>query len=272
MTIQQVTTNAAATTAQPASAAPPQAQPTPSVPRDEVTLSGPTRRDVPAVQIDRLLNSNAVSSLVGQNLKNGDTIQISQGDQVVLEVRKEGVSSYQRFKSFAADTIQAGAAEVSNIVAQDPAFAFKESALGVKDQVFNGIPENLKGMAEKGFLPMIRVVALALDGKKAYDTWHIQGSPMEKFVDTGHVATDIAGLGGAVCLALPAINPTIGTVLSVVGLVGDVGAYGYHVMKYFQDRGMTPPDPGPPPAPPVDPTPPSPTPEPTPAPAPDPPQ
>lgn len=238
-----------------------------ALPQDQVTLGGDKRNNAPFVAVERVLNSTAISNMVGSNLKGGDKIQITSGNEVVLEIKKDSVSTFQRVKDFAVDGVKATAAEVSNIVAQDPAFAFKESALGVKDQVFNGIPEQFKTAAEKGFLPMIRVVALALDGKKAYDTFkNVNSTHLDKFVDGAHLATDIAGLGGAVCMALPAVSPQIGTALTVAGLVGDIGAYGYHVMKYFHDRGMPVPT-DPPPAPVPDPTPAPPPADPTPPPA-----
>ena len=221
-----------------ASVAQPRAEEAPA-PQDQVSLGGDKPNNAPYVAAERVLNSAAIAHLVGSSLKGGDRIEIKSGDSVVLEIRKDHVSAYDNFKRFASDGLKTTAAEVSNIVAQDPAFAFKESALGVKDQVFSGIPEQFKTAAEKGFLPMIRVVALALDGKKAYATFKSgDASPLDKFVDGGHLLTDVAGLGGAVCMALPAVSPQVATALTVAGLVGDIGAYGYHVMKYFQDRGM----------------------------------
>lgn len=245
----------------------------PAAPQDTVTLT-PDEKAKRDAQIERLLDSNTVASLVGDKMKGGETVSISSDGKVVLEIKKQSVSALDKFKSFAGETFQASAAEVSNIVGQDPAFAFKESALAVKSQVFNGIPQDFQALAEKGFLPMIRVVALALDGKKAMETIKSQdATTVDKVVDGGHLVTDALGLGGAVAFAIPAIGPSVASTLTVIGLVGDIGAYGYHVMKYFHERGMPipdpNPDPNPTPTPDPNPTPtPTPTPDPNPAPAP----
>lgn len=223
----------------------PQEQPSPSS-GDKVTIQG--RENAEPTQVERLLDSTTVAQLVGSKLKSGETVSISSNGQEVLQIKKDSVSTYDKVKTFASDVFHVTSAEVSNIVAQDPAFAFKESALAVKSQVFNGVPTELAGVAEQAFLPMVRVVALALDTKKAMDTWkNKEASKVDKFVDGSHLVTDIAGLGGAVCSAIPAVGATVGTALTVAGLVGDIAAYGYHVMKYFMDRGMVPPDPNSPP-------------------------
>lgn len=213
---------------------------------DRVTIQGGEGAQ-PSVA-ERLLDSNTVAQLVGSKMKAGETVTINAGGETVLEIKKDSVSALDKFKSFAADTIKAASYEVSNIVAQDPAFAFKTSALGVRDQVMQGVPADLQGFAEKGFLPMIRVVALALDTKKAIATFkNSDANRLDKFVDGGHVVTDIMGLGGAVAYAIPSIGAGVATALTVTGLMGDVAAYGYHVMKYFADRGAVPPTEGEPP-------------------------
>jgi hypothetical protein len=209
--------------------------------------------DVDATAVERLLDSTTVAQIVGSKMRSGETVTISSDGQVVLQVRKQGMTAYDKFKAFAGDTFSVSAAEVSNVVSQDPAFAFKESALGVQTQVFQGIPQNFQDLAQKSFLPVVRVVALALDSKKAYDTMTSKTSTMvDKFIDGGHVVTDIAGVAGAVAFAVPSIGANVATWLTVAGLLGDIAAYGYHVMKYFKDRGAPSPDgpnpdPGPPP-------------------------
>lgn len=210
---------------------------------DRVTIQG--GEGVQPTVAERLLDSNTVAQLVGSKMKAGDTVTISAGGETVLEIKKDSVSALDKFKSLATDTLKAASYEVSNIIAQDPAFAFKTSALGVREQVMQGVPAELQGYAEKGFLPMIRVVALALDTKKSVATFKSsEASALDKFVDGGHVVTDIAGLGGAVAAAIPAIGTGVATALTVTGLMGDVAAYGYHVMKYFADRGAVPPTDG----------------------------
>ncbi len=212
---------------------------------DQVTISGGATSDRSGAQ--RLLDSHAVAQLVGSsNMKSGDSITISTDGKPVLVIKKEGVSGYDHFKHFASDAIRSASVEISNVIGQDPAFAFKEAALAVKAQVFSGVPQDVRAFASQGFLPMIRVVALGLDGKKAVDTFKSPNSTLlDKFVDGTHVLTDVAGLAGAVGGVFPIIGAPIAMGLSVAGLMGDVGAYGYHVMKYFRDRGLPVPPPDP---------------------------
>jgi hypothetical protein len=239
---------------------------------------------VDMARLQRVLDSTTVASLVGSKMKAGEKVTIESDGKVVLEVEKKGVTAYDRIKTMASDVFTASSAEVSNVVGQDPAFAFKESALAVQTQVFQGIPQNFQDLAGQAFLPMVRVVALALDSKKAMDTWKSASTSMvDKVIDGGHLLTDIAGVAGAVSMAIPSIAPHLAVPLTVAGLLGDVGAYGYHVMKYFKERGQQVPDPDPNPNPNPDPNPnpnpnpdpnpnpnPNPTPDPNPAPPPDP--
>ena len=259
MSISAIATLNAAKTANAPKSAAPAAEPAPTT-GDTVVIRG-VEGAQPSVA-ERLLDSNTVAQLVGSKMKAGESVTINANGQTVLEIKKDSVSTYDKFKTFASDTFHAAAYQVSDIVAQDPAFAFKESALGVKSQVMNGIPQDLQDFAEKGFLPMIRVVALALDTKKAIDTFkNPSANHIDKFVDGAHLVTDVAGLGGAVAYAIPSVGASVATALTVAGLMGDVAAYGYHVMKYFADRGMAPPDPNAPPdgGYPTDPTEPDPT-------------
>jgi hypothetical protein len=201
---------------------------------DTVTFSKPGTKNT-----GRLLDASAVAASVGSGLKGGETITITAEGKVVLEIKKEGFSALDRFRAVTVDAIRATTAEVSNVVSQDPSFAFKEAALLVKGPVFSGIPTEYTALADQAFLPMLRVVSIALDLKKAHDTWKDERSTRtDKAIDGGHLVTDVLGLGGAVAAALPGIGPAVSTTLQAIGLIGDVAAYGYHVMKYFRERGM----------------------------------
>ena len=185
----------------------------------------------------RLLESPAVDKILNEGLKKGDSVTIrgGKGEQVI--VSKKGPSTFDTVKQAAGDLLHATAAEASNIVAQDPAFAFKTAAFAVQTQVFAGVPDVFTSAAGQAFVPMVRVVSIALDVKKATDTWKAeQATRMDRTVVGGHLVTDIAGIGGAVAMAVPAIAPAVGLTLSAIGLVGDIASYGYHVMKYFRDR------------------------------------
>lgn len=218
----------------PKAVAPKQADAEPKLPQDKVTVGEPGPEP-----FERFLDSDAIAAVVSGGMKNGETVTIKSEGQVVLEIKKEGLTRLDRFAAFTTDTIKATAAEVSNVVQQDPSFAFKEAALLVKDQVYSGVPSEFTGIAEQAFLPMIRVVAIALDVKKAIDTYKSEkATRTDRLIDGGHLLTDVAGLAGAVSFAIPGVSGAVRVGLTAAGLVGDVAAYGYHVMKYFRERGL----------------------------------
>ena len=220
--------------AQPADAAPPASV-------DVVSLDGGASSNTSGSSstLEKMLSSTTIAAMVGNNMKVGDTLSIGMAGKTVLEVKKEGASALDNVKTLTSKAFHVSAAEVSNVVAQDPSFAFKGAALAVKDQVFNGLSPDLVPLAENGFLPLIRVVALGLDSKRAIETFkNPDATGLDKTVDGAHLVTDLVGLGGAVCFAIPGINPMLAQGLSATGLVGDIASYGYHVMKYFRDRGM----------------------------------
>lgn len=215
---------------------PPATTPSPDAPADSAPGTSRTLAKN-AETADRLLNSAAVQHVLADGIKTGDTVTIRGTEGEIVSVSKKGPSTFDTVKKAASDLVHATAAEASNIVAQDPAFAFKTAAFAVQSQVFAGVPSEFTAVAGQAFVPMVRVISIALDLKKATDTWkNEQASRLDKTVVGGHLVTDIAGIGGAVAMAVPAIGPAVGMALSAVGLVGDIASYGYHVMKYFKDR------------------------------------
>lgn len=193
----------------------------------------------PPTQLDKLLDSKAFGELVGKSLKKGDTLTISIDGKPTLEIKRESPDFYANFKAKAADAINTTSEVVSDVVNQDPAFAFRESAMAVKPQVLSAVPDAIKTVAENGFLPAVRVVAAALDIKRAVDTFKSKNaSKIDKVVDMGHVVTDFIGVAGVIAMfAIPAAAG-IAIGLTATGLMGDIGAYGYHVMKYFKEKGL----------------------------------
>ncbi|MBM3463356.1 MAG: hypothetical protein FJX76_14750 [Armatimonadetes bacterium] len=210
-------------------------EPQPGPPQDSVSVSV-TSPNGTVLPPERLLD---LAGTLGKDLKDGDKITVTAEGEPVLEIRKDAVTGLEHFKNFATDAIRLTTAQVSNVVAQDPSFAFKQAALIVKPFVYGGIPYEYTSMADQAFLPMIRVVSIALTAKQAMDTWKSErASRTDKTVDTVHVGTDILGLGGAIARVIPGLPGVIGTTLTVVGVVGDVAAYGYHMVKFFRERGF----------------------------------
>lgn len=229
------------------------ANPEPALPRARdlgaviSTTQTSTGQPKPTEQAQELIDTAAVAAAVGKDLKNGESVTFTADGRTVLQVKKQGERGITSFADFTADAIRAAAAETSNVIAQDPSFAFKEAALLVKTPVYSGVDPTLTGLAEQAFLPMIRVVGMVIDASKAVETWHSnRAHKMDRAVDTAHVGTDFAGVGGAVLSGIPGCH-AVGFALTCAGIVGDVASYGYHVMKYFRDRASQGPlgDPGP---------------------------
>lgn len=210
--------------------------------------------------VDSLVSSPEFTKKALTKLGKGDELTIVVNDAEVIKVRNEGPGFTQKLISGTQNVITAASNEAARIVQADPAFAFKEAAMGVRTQVANGIPRQASDVIENAFLPMLRTVALVLDSKKAIDTFRNKdASTVDKIVDGVHVATDVAGLVGALGYNMvPALSGLAGP-LTAVGLVGDIAAYSYHVLQYLRERGQVnfnegqqqqqPPQQTPPPAP-----------------------
>lgn len=236
----------------PAAAPPKEGKSTPCVMSDKVSISTDSDPDT-----HNILNSTTVAQLVGSKMKSGDTVTITADGKQVLQIKKESAGSYEQFKTFANDTFHTMEASVSDILNQDRAFAFKEGMYSTKDYVMQGLPSDWQPFVDKGFLPTYRIAALWLDSQKAMSTFRGKdATTMDKFIDGGHLATDIAGLGGAFAQFVPSLSTTTAALLTTAGLMGDWAALTYHLLKYAADRGIPLPDPTNPPPSMTKPTPP----------------
>ncbi len=207
---------------------------TPGVAPQAPSVSSETSKKSTEI-VDKLITSGA---LTGIGKLGGDSeLLIDVSDPNTVRIRKSGPSLFDKVASGTQQMIGVAANEVSMLAKTDPSFAFKEAALGVKTQVYNGLPKAIQTAADVGFLPLLRVVGLALDFKKWLDTRkNPESTKLDKVVDTTHLATDVAGLVGAVAMSVPAMGP-LATPLTIVGLTGDVGAYAYHILDYARTRG-----------------------------------
>lgn len=186
--------------------------------------------------VDKLITSGALGGSIGK-LSPGQELTIEVGNSEVIRIRNSGPGALERFATGTRAAVGAFANEASGLVKSDPAFAFKETALGVKSQVYNGLPTAVQQAADIGFLPMLRVVTMAMDFKKFMDTRkNPEATKMDKVVDGGHLVTDAAGLAGAIAMSVPAMGP-VAMPLTIVGLTGDVAAFTYHILDYVRERG-----------------------------------
>ncbi|MEW6279200.1 MAG: hypothetical protein AB1758_11285, partial [Candidatus Eremiobacterota bacterium] len=196
-------------------------------------------QDAAAVILNNLTSSPEFTKKVLGKLGQGDSVTITVNGDQVLQIKNEGPGVMQKFIKGTQMFITAAAEEAANLVQADPAFAFKEAAMGVKTQVYNGLPSGAADFAENAFLPMLRIAALTLDAKKAMDTWkNKDADQVTKIIDTAHVVTDVVGVVGALGdKFIPALGGVSGT-LTAIGLAGDIAAYSYHVLSYLRERGQ----------------------------------
>lgn len=187
--------------------------------------------------VDKLVSSEAFTAGLIGKMNRGQEVTVEVGDKQIIRIKSDGPSLMERFAVGTRAAVGALASEASGLVKADPAFAFKETALGVKSQVYSGLPAEIQQAADIGFLPMLRVVTMAMDFKKFMDTRkNPEATKFDKIVDGGHLVTDAAGIVGAVAFSVPAMT-ALATPLTIVGLTGDVAAFTYHIMDYVRTRG-----------------------------------
>lgn len=200
---------------------------------------GQENPDVSTRILENLTSSPEFTKKVLSKMGNGDQMTITVNGEQVIQIKNESPGIMSRFIKGSQMFITAAAEEAANVVQADPAFAFKEAALGVKTQVYNGLPTNAATFAEDAFLPMLRLTALVLDSKKCADTWKNKDAERAtQIIDTAHVVTDVVGLVGALGdKFIPALTPYAPT-MTAIGLAGDIAAYSYHVLQYLRERGQ----------------------------------
>lgn len=209
-------------------------QPTPPPPPPPPAEEGPADK-----VLENILSSPEFSNKLASRMASSGTTVIEVDGRQVIKIESSAPSLMEKMVQGSQMFITAAAEEASKVVQADPAFAFKESALGVKTQVYSGLPKGVQDVAETAFLPMLRTVALVLDTKKAMDTFKNKDAPLvDRVVDGAHVATDVVGLVGALGdKFIPALAP-FAPAMTAIGLAGDIAAYSYHVLAYLKERGQ----------------------------------
>jgi len=178
-----------------------------------------------------LLDSNALNSLLANNIKPGEKLTISSGNDDLLTIRKERGPSRMR------ELGRAFAIEAGGIVKYDKGLAFKLGAIAVKETDLIGVASTISKSVDNAFLPMLRVVGGMLDAHNMMKTLKDPKSNIvDKTIDIAHVATDVAGIAGAV-MSYCGIAPGLSTALTISGVMGDVAAHGYHIVRYFEEKG-----------------------------------
>lgn len=183
-------------------------------------------------EIREILDSTAVSTALGK-IKSGESIDIKYGDQSILTIKKDSRTLTQRIREFGAMATE----EAANIVKQEPTMVFTQSALLAKAQMSQFIPSSISPIVDQGFPAVIRAVALVLDAKKLKDVWRSnRADKTDRIVTAGHIATDLIGAVGAGMMMIPSLAH-VGCYMLAAGFIGDIGAFGHSIMRYFQNKG-----------------------------------
>ncbi len=220
-------------------------QQNPANPADPKPTEGSGEEDAMARQIvDSLVSSPEFTKKALTKLGKGEELTIVVNDAEVIKVKNDGPSLTSKFLTSANQIATAAANEAARLVEADPAFAFKEAALGVRTQVTNGLPREAANTLENYFLPVVRLAALGLDTNKAVATFRNKDSTwFDRTVDGVHVGTDLIGLIGAVGY-IPKVGEAVpflanaAPTMTAIGLAGDVLAYSIHVLQYLRERGQ----------------------------------
>ena len=143
-TFRPTTANAAQQPAQQQAEAPEQqtqaqGQPAPAQQQAKSNVENP---DVSTRILENLTSSPEFTKKVLSKMGNGDQVTITVNGEQVIQIKNESPGIMNRFIKGSQMFITAAAEEAANVVQADPAFAFKEAALGVKTQVYSGLPES----------------------------------------------------------------------------------------------------------------------------------
>lgn len=189
--------------------------------------------------IDSLVTSDNFSKKALSKLGSGNSMTINVNGSDVITIKNEGPSIAQRVLDGGTQIMARASQEVVRVMEADPAFAFKQTARAAQEGVLNNLDNNTKKTIDPFILPVLRTGMLAMDTKRAIDTYRNKdASVWEKAVDIGHVATDVVGLAGAVGKDwVPFLQPYADT-MTGIGLVGDLAAVTFHAMGYLTERGQ----------------------------------
>lgn len=228
----------------PVAAASPAAPPPAEEPKDSVALSNNNNAPRPSGPISReeIVRMSSELAAMGRDLKPGDRIVVRVEGQAIAEVVKEGPDRWTSFKTMVTDTAQGAIRAANTAIQEDPSFTFREAIEVARQRVEKTDLEGMKDVTLKGLVPAARGIALMLDiyrAKKTFD--NPESTFIDKFIDGGHVVTDVAGVIGA----LPAVLPALKAVPGVNGflmaaVIGDIVAFGYHFLRWFQKTGNRP--------------------------------
>lgn len=166
----------------------------------------------------------------------GDRVTLSSEDLGTVEIRKGELTGLERMGRVLADAASRGPAQLASLVAADPSFAFRQLARLLHNVVAEGVPAPIRQAADKGFYPLVRAASMAFDAAQAHETVrNPEASRTDRAVDVAHVATDVVGLVGLGLMMTPAGFPIIGAHLAAAAVLGDVGAYGYHLVNHLSE-------------------------------------
>lgn len=222
-------------------AAPP-APATPPAPQDSVTIGDGKPKATGGMTREEIIRMSGELAAMGRDLKPGDRIVVKVDGQNVAEVTKEGADRWTSFKTMVSDTATSVVRAANSAIQEDPSFTFREAVDVARQRVLKVDLEGLRDVTLKGLVPAARGIALMLDVYRAKKTWENEEAGLiDKLIDGGHVVTDVAGVIGALPEVLPALRAVPGIQgFLMAAVIGDIVAFGYHFLRWFQKTGNRP--------------------------------
>lgn len=187
---------------------------------------------------DQLLESLVTNNDFMKRVKSGEEVSLSVDGKEVVKITRTGPSTAERMVKGFQVGIRATTEEINQFMENDPLISFRTVAMGVKTQIYGGIPTELQELGEKAFLPMVRVAALGFDANKTMKMFRDkEARGVEKAIEVGHLITDVVGVVGAFApfIPIPAIQNNA-TKLVAVGFAGDIVACATRVASWARNR------------------------------------
>ena len=178
--------------------------------------------------------------IIGKALQGGSgkSVKMEYKGEELLKITVEGPTMASGIIGGIKEGFGAARDAISLYSEQDPLLALRAACAGVQATVNLGIPESIVNLETNFFIPGVRAVTLAFDGRQALKTLkNKEASTLTKAVEVLHVGTDIAGLVGAVAPFFAHMAPGLAnysTPLLAASFAGDTITCGYRFLNFAQ--------------------------------------
>lgn len=173
-------------------------------PTDTAVISGPGSSDQQTKDeyAKTLMANPGFMQGALKGLGNGKTITVSKGNEEIVKITSSGPN-----------ILETGVKTIADLATQysesDPVISVRVGAALMKP-VLNNLPvgEGVTAAADKFVMPLVRGLSLALDLSHTVHAFrNNNATPTEKTMEAIHLATDVAGMVGALAIAMPGAFP-----------------------------------------------------------------